>query len=366
MQNDMVSLGGALGFCVVQSQTEQFLDYFLDTQDAEGWIGPEVNTSKPRSLTARYPFLLGAIRIADAKPARAERIAGALLKFVTLVHAMLRTGEGMKDEDWAFKGDLLVVVQWLYDYYPSGQEETLLNMMDLLVLRRDDEERRDEAQFTITETSYELPDVGVEWRTLDILQTFNTQAAQFRMSNDPNARVALNKSWNHTSDRRGYLPGLFVPESRNFGFRGQAGYQRMHLAVEALRTALYLHQVTGDTMYADHAERIAHNGLTSSPLTGGNGWGSVSSISLCRESFSEYGPYHAMYESKYSDPTCTSPVYPKGMGDFIHNAFLLTPDRKSIVHAYLGPFTVNATLPDGWCNFMTQVAHETCCSRTNT
>ena len=32
---------------------------------------------------------------------------------------------------------------------------------------------------------------------------------------------------------------------------------------------------------------------------------------------------------------------------FISNAFVVTPDQKSLVHVYLGPYSVNTTLADG-------------------
>lgn len=41
---------------VLQSQTEQFLDYYLDTQDADGWLGPEIITGRPRRLSGRRAY----------------------------------------------------------------------------------------------------------------------------------------------------------------------------------------------------------------------------------------------------------------------------------------------------------------------
>lgn len=53
-QNDVVSVAGTLGIATLQSQTEQFLDYFLDTQGSDGWLGPEVNSTQPRQLSPRH------------------------------------------------------------------------------------------------------------------------------------------------------------------------------------------------------------------------------------------------------------------------------------------------------------------------
>lgn len=50
----MVSLAGTLGIAKLQSKTEQFLNYFLDTQGPDGWLGPEVNAIQRRRLSPRY------------------------------------------------------------------------------------------------------------------------------------------------------------------------------------------------------------------------------------------------------------------------------------------------------------------------
>ena len=39
--------------------------------------------------------------------------------------------------------------------------------------------------------------------------------------------------------------------------------------------------------------------------------------------------------------------HPQGWPKFISNAFVVTPDQKSLVHVYLGPYSVNTTLADG-------------------
>jgi len=54
--NGMVPTGVLLNDSTIQSQTQQFLDYVLDHQDTTGWLGPEVNTTKPRYLWGRFCF----------------------------------------------------------------------------------------------------------------------------------------------------------------------------------------------------------------------------------------------------------------------------------------------------------------------
>ena len=101
----------------------------------------------------RYPFLLGAIQVVEADPTQADRIIDALYKFVTLANNMLQNnGQGLEQWGKARWKEFVIVLQWyahrpdptdwykylminfdrLYDFYPNGQEEMLLNMMRTL------------------------------------------------------------------------------------------------------------------------------------------------------------------------------------------------------------------------------------------
>ena len=94
------------------AEVQQFLDYVLDHQDESGWLGPEVNTTKPRYLWGRYPFFFGAIQMVEADPSLTDRVVPALHKFVSLANTMLHNGEGL--EDWARTRweDFVMTLQW--------------------------------------------------------------------------------------------------------------------------------------------------------------------------------------------------------------------------------------------------------------
>ena len=97
----------------LQAQTQQFLDFVIQHQDEDGWLGPEVfDSSKPRYLWGRYPFFFGAIQMVEADPSLATRVVPALHKFVSLANTMLHNGEGL--EDWARTRweDFVMTLQW--------------------------------------------------------------------------------------------------------------------------------------------------------------------------------------------------------------------------------------------------------------
>ena len=102
--------------------------------------------------SSRYPFLLGAIQVVEADPTQADKVVGALHKFVALANTMLQNnGEGLEDWGKARWEEFVIVLQWcvcvkpsflhsrcqtnvhrLYEFYPNGQEDTLLSMMQTL------------------------------------------------------------------------------------------------------------------------------------------------------------------------------------------------------------------------------------------
>ncbi|KAL1948739.1 hypothetical protein VTO73DRAFT_10545 [Trametes versicolor] len=346
-QNDIVTIAGISENEVLQSQTEQFLDYFLDTQDAYGWLGPEVTTGRPRRLSGRLPFLLGAMRIADAQPARTDRIVTGLHRFVALVHNMLRRGEGLEDEAWAFSGDLLIVLQWLYEFYPNRNEDTLAETMHLLSRTGDHWTSVLEEEVLLTrhifnachsesnknlptvdpQQQWQLPDAGTHWRGMNAAKALTTLGARYRLSNDDSADASWDSIFKTDAERL----GPFAP------MKHAARWARRNTA-----HAHYLYQITGDIKYLESIDRLAHAAMPA-PIHGG--WGTVSSLALCREAFTPDGPYHE-YGGYLNNPTCRAVRYPEGGFDLVYEAFLYTADRKSLVQALLGPFTVNTTLAE--------------------
>lgn len=54
---------------------KDFMDYVLDTQYADGWIGSETGDQwQPRFLWGRYPFFFGAIMLVEADPSYTDKV----------------------------------------------------------------------------------------------------------------------------------------------------------------------------------------------------------------------------------------------------------------------------------------------------
>ncbi|KAI0676236.1 hypothetical protein C8Q78DRAFT_996062 [Trametes maxima] len=341
--------GGTLDFAVPRSQAEQFLDYFLDTQHADGWIGPESEElrhgKRARRLAGRFPFFIGAIRMVEARPAgaRAGRVAAALHKFVPLAVAMLRRREGIDVGEYAFLGDFLVAIQWLLQFHPDGREESLVGAM-LLVAGMDispwDILGDENTPVTLDRGhSGRLPDIGIEWRGLNTMKALTTIGARYRVDRNASTLSQASELWDTLSSTRHSHPsGTFWPEARFL----LSDTERDH-SVKVRPDALYLYQLSGDIKYADRVERIVYNAVEVVARSGL--WGQVCSIHLCRSSYTEGGPYAELFKHDH-DPSCCSPLYPEGWPDYIRNAFMTTGDGRALVQVFLGPFSVNTTLTE--------------------
>ncbi|KAI4159097.1 MAG: hypothetical protein LQ342_006874 [Letrouitia transgressa] len=129
--NGLVPLAYGLDDPRLKEQTTNVLDYILDHQQADGWLGPEPYNR--RDIWGRFPLCLGLMQLVGADPGQASRIVPAMHRFVSIMHQMLTYNDGFK-EFWGRVRypDMIIVLQWLYEYYPQGNEVMLLEAMLLL------------------------------------------------------------------------------------------------------------------------------------------------------------------------------------------------------------------------------------------
>lgn len=97
----------------IQNLTLNFLNYVLDNQDSSGWLGPEVfDSSKPRYLWGRYPYLFGATQMLEYNTSLVPAVVPKLYKFVTLANSMLKNGTGLEDWTRTRWEDFVITLQW--------------------------------------------------------------------------------------------------------------------------------------------------------------------------------------------------------------------------------------------------------------
>jgi hypothetical protein len=141
--NGIVPLAYSLRDERLKRQIRSSLDYVLNHQSSDGWLGPESKESGLRNLWARYPFLLGLTRLLEADPLYAPRVIPALRKFVSLAHSMLaNNGSGLLkqqhgdalseiDHGWGRSriADFILTLQWLVENDDGSDHAMLMDTM---------------------------------------------------------------------------------------------------------------------------------------------------------------------------------------------------------------------------------------------
>ncbi|KAI8985545.1 hypothetical protein BD414DRAFT_488407 [Trametes punicea] len=351
--NGMVPNGVLLDDAKIMSQVQQFLDYVLDHQDSTGWLGPEVNTTKPRYLWGRYPFFFGAIQMVEANSTLADRVIPALHKFVSLANSMLHNGEGLEDWTRTRWEDFVITLQWLYDFYPDGKENLLIDTMKMLKYTGDPWEDVFKEEYFPKSAVENLtnPFPVLTWHGVNMAEGLKALPSTYRFTHNQSDLDAASKGWDLLFQYHGRPSGIFAADEYLAGLEAIRGTE-LCLVVETMFSGSYLYQVIGDPKFADRVERIAYNALPAT-LTG-DMWSrqylqqqnQIAAKNMTPNPFPTDGPYSNVFGLEPNYPCCTV-NHPQGWPKFISNAFVTTPDQKSLVHVYLGPFNVNLTLARG-------------------
>ncbi|KAJ3847972.1 hypothetical protein EV368DRAFT_76450 [Lentinula lateritia] len=331
--NAMVPNGILMNNSIINEKTQEFLDYVLDHQDSTGWLGPEVGTDKPRYLWGRYPFFLGAIQMVEYKPELTDKVVTALHRFMKLANRMLRDGEGV--ESWAATRweDFVMVLQWLYDSHPRGEEEILLDTMKRLKWSGVPWEKVFSREYFPTGPVENLTNpFGIElsWHGVNMAEGLKALPATYRFTHNQSDIDAANLSWDLMFKYHGRPSGAYAADE-------------MLAGLEAVRgTELCLVVVIGDIKYADRVERMTYNALPATITA--DMWGRQylqQQNQVAAKNMSP--PYSNVFGLEPNYPCCTV-NFPQGWPKFITNAFLTTPDRNGLIQLYLGPFEVQTTL----------------------
>ncbi|CDO69653.1 hypothetical protein BN946_scf184851.g41 [Trametes cinnabarina] len=353
--NGMVPNGILLDDPKIMSQTQQFLDYVLDHQDSDGWLGPEVNTTKPRYLWGRYPFFFGAIQMVEANSSLADRVVPALHKFVSLANTMLHNGEGLEDWTRTRWEDFVMTLQWatdrLYDFYPEGKEDLLIDTMKMLKYTGDPWEDVFKEEYFPQGPVENLPNPFpvLTWHGVNMAEGLKALPSTYRFTHNQSDLDAASKGWDLLFQYHGRPSGIYAADEYLAGLEAVRGTELCLVVETMFSSGSYLYQVIGDPKFADRVERITYNALPAE-LTG-DMWSrqylqqqnQIAAKNMTPNPFPNDGPYSNVFGLEPNYPCCTV-NHPQGWPKFISNAFVTTPDQKSLVHVYLGPFNVNLTL----------------------
>jgi hypothetical protein len=144
--NGIVPLAYSLDDPRLKHKIKETVQYVIDHQAEDGWLGPEAKDSGLRNLWARYPLLIAFTQLLEADHMYHASLLPAIRKFVDLTHSMLKQngtglvqqpGDKMSEQDHGWGrirvADLMLSLQWLYENDSKGdQSEVLMETMKML------------------------------------------------------------------------------------------------------------------------------------------------------------------------------------------------------------------------------------------
>ncbi|KAF8075777.1 hypothetical protein FPV67DRAFT_381902 [Lyophyllum atratum] len=352
--NGIVGTGVVGSSDTLKTKSKSFLDYVVGKQDSTGWLGPEVGTTKPRYLWGRYPFLLGAIQMVEANPNITDQVVPALHKFVALANTMIINNQGLEVWTRARWFEFGITLQWLYDFQPNGKEALLLDTMQRLKATGFEWDKIFSEQYfpkTPVEGIANPFNEELVWHGVNIAQGLKASAVAYRFTHNQSDLDAASSGWDRLFQYHGRPSGIFGADEFLAGLEAARGAE-LCMVVELMFSGSYLFQVIGDLKFADRVERVAYNALPAT-LTA-NMWSrqylqqqnQIAAKNMNPNPFPRDGPYSNVFGLEPNYPCCTV-NFPQGWAKFVSNAFLATPDGRSLVHLYLGPFSVKMTLMGG-------------------
>ncbi|KAF5351455.1 hypothetical protein D9757_012065 [Collybiopsis confluens] len=282
--NAMVPNGILANNTAIIQRTQQFLDYVLQHQDSTGWLGPEVNTTKPRYLWGRYPFMFGAIQMVEYNPALTDEVVTALHKFVSLANTMLHNGQGVEAWTQTRWEDFVMTLQWLYDFHPNNNQALLLDTMEQLKYTGVPWELVFESQYfptTATENLRNPLGYVLSWHGVNMAEGLKALPATYRFTHNQTDLDRASQGWDLLFQYHGRPSGIYAADEYLAGLEAARGTELCLVVVSVTAIVLfklpyilklnekgnYVFVVIGDPKYVDRVERIAYNALPAT-LTG--------------------------------------------------------------------------------------------------
>ncbi|CAE6537798.1 unnamed protein product [Rhizoctonia solani] len=335
----------------LKSSVRKFLDHVLDTQWDDGWLGPETDDQwQPRWLWGRYPFLLGAIGMAEAEPELEHKIVYSLMKFIKLANKMLRQGKGI--QDWT-KGtrwqDFALAMQWLHDRGGSPKDLKLLQdtMVRVKSVSTDWRSVFSEERFP----KEAVTEWRIYWHGVNLAEGLKAMAVGYRFSKDQSELEDAIEAWNRIHKYHGRPSGTFAADEYLAGLDPVRGTE-LCLVVESMYSGSYLFQATGESSIAERVERQAYNALPAT-ITG-DMWAhqyvqqqnQIAARNMTPNPFPSDGPDSNVFGLEPNYPCCTV-NHMQGFPKFVAAAFMKTSDGSGLVQVYNGPFKVKTVLRGG-------------------
>ncbi|KAI1376291.1 hypothetical protein F4677DRAFT_87977 [Hypoxylon crocopeplum] len=365
--NGLVPLAFSLDDSRLKGQVYSYLDYVLDHQQDDGWLGPET-TPESRGLWARCYFLLGLMQYAQADSSQTDRIVDSMHRYIQLAHSMLQdnfTGL-IQREGQDFDGDgfgamraheMHIPLQWLYEQHPRNNSQIIWETMELMIegsaVASSDWRTYwvkgvyPEVEYTPRSVPYdELFNHGV-----NMAEGLRYPLAIYRMSHDETLKTQTRTAVDLLAQYHKSLAGTIIGDEFVTDLTPIRGAE-LCTAAEMTFSMAYIYQYLGDNDLADWAEQVAFNAVPGSIFPD---WWSHQYVQQENQPWSRnlsvspgmwvnVGSHGNVFGLEPNYPCCTV-NHPQAYPKFLANSFATTEDG-GIAHILLIPGSMSTSLGD--------------------
>jgi len=237
----------------LQAKVKRFVDYILDHQQVDGWLGPigDVAGHQPYDVWPLFPLFKALTQYQEATGD--PRVVPALLRCARKIEQVI---DQKPVYSWAKMrvADLAISMVWLYA--KTGETWPLELARRAFAQSHDWRAQFDDFKFTgKTQSKFELDTHGV-----NTAMALKYGGIRYLLSGDPRDKNAVFSTLDLLDKHHGQATGIFTCDEHLAGRSPSQGTE-LCTVVEAMYSLECLSAVTGDARLGDRLEQLAFNAL---------------------------------------------------------------------------------------------------------
>ena len=239
----------------LKAKVLRWMDYMLQHQQSDGWLGPVGDTARGRQQYDPWPVFVALKAMTQYEEATHEgRVIPAMVRFLQRLDRLL---EEKPLFDWAQYRwqDLVVSIHWLYH---RRRDPCLLQLAEK-ARRQGYGWRRHFAQFQYPDRVLK-GQAKYETHVVNNAMAIKAPGVWHRQSRDPGDRDAVRQIVETLDRYHGQATGLFTGDEHYAGKSPSQGTE-LCAVVEYMYSLEVLLSVLGDPWLGDRLEKIAYNAL---------------------------------------------------------------------------------------------------------
>ncbi|MGH7952180.1 MAG: beta-L-arabinofuranosidase domain-containing protein [Limisphaerales bacterium] len=330
----LVSLAYTLNDDGLKQKAQKWMDWLLDHQQPDGYIGPATNSDW-------WPRILATYTLKDYYEATADpRVPMVLSNYF---HYMLANLPSRPLNEWAKAraGDEMAVALWLYN---RNGDTNLLNLVNLL------RQQAYDWSGIFTSNSFDLHGTDFQPKhNVNVEEALKLPAVYYQLSRQASDRDAITLG----------IDNLMRENALSFGINsgteflaGDSSIQGVEFCaiVEAMLSLETAARITGDPLLADRLETIAFNAMpaaTANDIKGLQYYTLANNVIVINGGHGFNEDYaNATLPGPYTGYPCCRYNFQMGWPKYVQNSWAATADGGLAVIAY-APTVVNAMLKGG-------------------